>query len=627
MAKDDPNDGFLSKMVKFVRHPTTNWTEMDARAVERESDFSKAALKEMIERKKRNDFVRKREFDLLRKVRSQATSAVGNPEGLRASLFPSSMPSKPDGRAVTLKKIDEIEAQMSMQWWKTKCADSQLSAPTVMGGAQNSTVPMPLVPTQQAAERKTPPERPERKEQHRQHSFRPTEPMPLMPRAVREPVATPPPSDKPFAIRKGWTPAKDTPATPAPAPAAAAAAAAASKPGRTGLMAPAAPSSPKAPSPLFSGSNFDQLDVQEIAQDPEVEEAAIRFANGDDAGAEKGLLDAIGPNGSRSDQQEDWLALFDLYRSTGQLAPFESRAVEFVNRFSRSAPQWFNMPELVASLQGPGQKAVVSSSRPVWVAEAMVDAHAIGSLQNVLTRASQPWVLDWTPVQSIDSNAARALLSLFMQWADQDVALRFCGSSELLALLKARTVSGQRDVDQMWWALRLVVLRIMNRADEFELTALDFCVTYELSPPGWERPRCQYQSVSSEGLVEFSRSVYGDPDSDQGPSSFLSDFVMEGQSTSFNQVGLADLIGEIRGDPQELLTTLERRVKGTDVWIISCRNLIRVDFSAAGTVLNWVSGQHAQGRTVQFVDVHRLVSAFFHVIGITEYAKVVLRND
>jgi hypothetical protein len=30
---------------------------------------------------------------------------------------------------------------------------------------------------------------------------------------------------------------------------------------------------------------------------------------------------------------------------------------------------------------------------------------------------------------------------------------------------------------------------------------------------------------------------------------------------------------------------------------------------------------------VQFVDAHRLVSAFFHVIGITEYAKVVLRND
>jgi hypothetical protein len=30
---------------------------------------------------------------------------------------------------------------------------------------------------------------------------------------------------------------------------------------------------------------------------------------------------------------------------------------------------------------------------------------------------------------------------------------------------------------------------------------------------------------------------------------------------------------------------------------------------------------------VQFVDAHRLIAAFFHVIGITEFARVVLRND
>jgi hypothetical protein len=44
-------------------------------------------------------------------------------------------------------------------------------------------------------------------------------------------------------------------------------------------------------------------------------------------------------------------------------------------------------------------------------------------------------------------------------------------------------------------------------------------------------------------------------------------------------------------------------------------------------LLNWVSQHHAERRLVQFVDAHRLVSAFFHVIGITEYAKVVVRND
>ena len=167
----------------------------------------------------------------------------------------------------------------------------------------------------------------------------------------------------------------------------------------------------------------------------------------------------------------------------------------------------------------------------------------------------------------------------------------------------------------------------MNQPDEFELAALDFCVTYELSPPGWERPCCHFQEVSGEGQVEIGKPTLGEVDSKLGHSSFLSDSIMDGPSSDFNQLGLVELSGEIRGDPQDLLNALERRLKGADVFIISCRHLIRVDFSAAGTLLNWVSGHHAEGRMVQFVDAHRLVCAFFHVVGITEYAKVVLRND
>jgi ABC-type transporter Mla MlaB component len=158
------------------------------------------------------------------------------------------------------------------------------------------------------------------------------------------------------------------------------------------------------------------------------------------------------------------------------------------------------------------------------------------------------------------------------------------------------------------------------------LTALDFCVTYEVSPPGWEKSRCHFRALSGESS-ESGSSVLGEVVLEQMPSVFPGDSVMESLSSGLNQLGLVELSGEIRGDPQATLETLEKRLQGADVLIISCRNLIRVDFSAAGTLLNWVSGHHAEGRMIQFVDAHRLVSAFFHVIGITEYAKVVVRND
>src|SRR6478672_3155670 len=122
MPPKEENTGLLSKVVKFVKNPTTNWADLDQQESDRESSYSKQMLKEMIERKRRNDFVRKREFDMLRKLRRSEVIA-GQDLGARPSFFQSSMPSKPDDRATTLKKIDEIEAQMSMQWWKTKHGD------------------------------------------------------------------------------------------------------------------------------------------------------------------------------------------------------------------------------------------------------------------------------------------------------------------------------------------------------------------------------------------------------------------------------------------------------------------------------------------------------------------------
>jgi anti-anti-sigma regulatory factor len=286
------------------------------------------------------------------------------------------------------------------------------------------------------------------------------------------------------------------------------------------------------------------------------------------------------------------------------------------------------MPGTVSSMTGKTYTPSKGPNKAVWVSEPELDAHAVGTLQNVLLRAPQPWVLDWTPLESMDLKAARALLGIFTLWGDQQTELRFLGANAFRELLKRQTPSGRRDVEQLWWELRMAALRVMNRADEFELTALDFCVTYEVSPPGWEKPRAHYVSLSSDRPGEAGQSVLGESVLEQVPSTFTgTDSVQDTQPSGFNQIGLVEVSGEIRGDPQTTLEDLERRIKGADVLIISCRNLIRVDFSAAGTLLNWVSDHHANGRSVQFVDVHRLVSAFFNVIGITEYAKVVVRVD
>jgi anti-anti-sigma regulatory factor len=75
------------------------------------------------------------------------------------------------------------------------------------------------------------------------------------------------------------------------------------------------------------------------------------------------------------------------------------------------------------------------------------------------------------------------------------------------------------------------------------------------------------------------------------------------------------------------LSRLENAREGGERLVISCANLIRVDFSAAGSILNWVALRQAEGCHLQFREVHRLVAAFFIVIGIHEHARVVLRSN
>ncbi|MBV8248757.1 MAG: hypothetical protein JO200_09920, partial [Comamonas sp.] len=55
MAREEnKSGGLLSKVARFVRHPTVNWSDLDN--LNQDSDegqYSKQALKEMLERKRR----------------------------------------------------------------------------------------------------------------------------------------------------------------------------------------------------------------------------------------------------------------------------------------------------------------------------------------------------------------------------------------------------------------------------------------------------------------------------------------------------------------------------------------------------------------------------------------------
>jgi ABC-type transporter Mla MlaB component len=289
------------------------------------------------------------------------------------------------------------------------------------------------------------------------------------------------------------------------------------------------------------------------------------------------------------------------------------------------------MPEIVARMKTPATAAATGAGQPLadWTAPAVFGTQTAAALNAALGRATQPYKLNWSKLTSIVEGAVDPLTRLFTQWAGQGMQLHFIGAEVLEKVLREATPSSDRGINPAWWKLRMEVLRVMHRPDEFELVALDYCVTYEVSPPSWDSARCDFKSLQADGSVASRNTIVGEAYRDSVVSSMMSygDSQMAGLSSQLSSVATVELSGEILGDGKEALALLDAKLADADIMIISCARLMRIDFTAAGTLLNWVNAREGEGRQVQFSDVHRLVAAFFNVIGISEHARITIRNE
>ena len=522
MAKEEPGRLF-SKVAKFVRNPLKDWSELDdpQDAGAPEGGYSREMLKEMIERRQRNDFVRRREFDMLRKLRRREAEGGRGEAGNPSSFNVNSSTGRTEGRALTLKKIDEIEEQMSQQWWKNRPP-----------GAEGATGDL--------AER---------------HA-----------RAYADTV-----------------------------------------PG----VAPPAGSGDASAGPSTVGSDRPSRLVGNGA----IEEASIRFAHGDDGGAETILLQAVAPGTPTAEHDDTWRALLDFYRVVGDADKFAAMATRYTQCLKHPAPAWISLRSLArdaeAAMAAAAPGAAPRRSRADWSSPERITRTSLGELTRALAGAGAVWTLDWSALAAVEPDAAGPLRALFAHWASTPTHLRFIGSDRLLTVLEESTPVSERGKEVIWWQLRMDALRAMQLPDDFELVALNYCITYEVSPPPWEDPQGRYESLSGEDASTGPDSSSGATD-DAAPA----------------RAGLrAALAGELAGESLPTWYRLDAELADEETPTISCAALIRIDFAAAGTLLNWVMARDARGQRVHFVDAHRLIGPFFGVIGIADHATVALRQN
>lgn len=106
----------------------------------------------------------------------------------------------------------------------------------------------------------------------------------------------------------------------------------------------------------------------------------------------------------------------------------------------------------------------------------------------------------------------------------------------------------------------------------------------------------------------------------------LGDTQAAGEAAPSAPAGAPALAGELRGDIDAVLAALEAGRAQAPLLVVSCAQLMRVDFAAAGCLLDWARARQARGCQVQLREVSPPVADFLRLVGLTEHAQVAQRT-
>lgn len=667
MSQPDKNN-FLTKLARFVSNPTTNWgglgsgdsvalgeqgRRLPSGAVLDPHELRQAQLHQ----RHRNRRIRKKEFAILRQI-ANAGGVV--PPGVAHTNLSNVMlhaaPTMQAPRNATPKKsfpptgiasgfdvdhINNIEQQMVRQWWDQEGgpgADVHEPAPTKTQLLIESKIGEdPYFAKKPAADAQKP------QGQERERGRKPTNSLdqtadarpsgaaPAEPPLLQEIIASPAPEPQTVFTAPPQMPVTIPPVQESMR-------GATSFDGDeedallTGVIAdealaedddlPGDLSAPVGPSfkiPVVPG-------IATVEQLPDtLNEPAILFAQEQDQEVER-QLQALVEADSGQQEPNAMLALLDFYRATRQESLFETACIELVQRFGRSAPQYYaaDLGQATQILNSMGLYSVnVGEGEPSsWCCPVELDLSDVMLLRSLLLQQPEQVLLDWRPLQVILEDAIEPLLDQMRDLASRQTEVLMWGGEHLLQCCQEAIEAAKARGDAAYsllWLLRLELVRIMYGQERFDDLALEYCVEMETSPPAWMRPHCRFIDADEAiGLLgeDEAASVYTPEQGQAGENAFL----------QLNLKHPLQWQRSLNGGIQPLLRAVEAEC--TDrLCVIDCLQLDRMDTMATTELLAWLVEQEIAQRQVQFANVHRLLAVFWRVMGITSKAQVNLRRD
>lgn len=402
-------------------------------------------------------------------------------------------------------------------------------------------------------------------------------------------------------------------------------------------VAPLQPHEPSAPAAFMDDMDLDFTDLLDAAEtepdqpaelqdkpaaveeaaltalETRLRDAALHYAEGEFSAAQKLLEDMLNEVSLEPEEAETLtFALFDVYRCTGQQDRFDLLALDYANRFARSPGEWFSLAEHTVPI---GQKKSEQESsfselaqETTWRCPPILDKQSLADCISRSPANATRSFINWESLQHIDNAIAPLLAGQLKVWCDNPVELHWSAMDALVAAVQMCKVSGDANRDAAWWLIHLDLLCLQHQAEAYEDMAMDYCITFEVSPPSWQPAKSKLAIDSDFAASDFA-STSASRDAEEVPC-------IE------SPYATCELKGNLTGEARRALRAL-RAASGTVGQItVSCSRLGRVDFNAASALLNWAVSSEDKGCQVQFTNLPRLVLVFFEMLGMHKVARL-----
>lgn len=244
-------------------------------------------------------------------------------------------------------------------------------------------------------------------------------------------------------------------------------------------------------------------------------------------------------------------------------------------------------------VDGPHMASESSGGRAHVSLTGMLDAGIGEVLKQTMKLAATSSVvrMDLAKLVDADNDGATLLMRALAALKRAKKEFVFGSPEHLAQILAAKIVPGERRHESMWLLL-LELYQQAFRQDAFEEAAVNYAITFEVSPPSWvplpKRAEMPAQAASS-------------------PVPKAEGFVLRGQ-----------LLGATAAE----FGPLEAALAGCDEFDIDAYNLVRIDAASARALLDLLARLHAAGKKLRVIGLSTVIAVYLETLGFADVAEL-----